>query len=327
MRTACGLGPSRRIEGVGSCFWPVEYRRGSSGNIRLIRYTRVVEYLDDSDLNIYTDGSSYSGPRRGGVGILFVTVDDEGNERTDEYPLPGYDGATNNQAELEACVQALRAVTKRRPFIDPTPFRRIVIRTDSKYVVENYNRALYEWQSNKWMTRDGNPVANAQQWEELIKLIFRAGKRVEICWVKGHRKSAHNKTADKLAKDSATQRSGKRLSIVKVRRKKTDRSVEPGSVAMRGQRTTIRIITDEFLRTQRMNKYKYEVMSARSEFRGRVDVIYSEPGIHLSAGHTYYVQVSADPNRPRVVKIFREIVPGERTAIGRHPGTGAAGPG
>jgi ribonuclease HI len=271
-----------------------------------------VEYLDDSDLNIYTDGSSYSGPRRGGVGILFVTVDDEGNERTDE---------------LEACVQALRAVTKRRPFIDPTPFRRIVIRTDSKYVVENYNRALYEWQSNKWMTRDGNPVANAQQWEELIKLIFRAGKRVEICWVKGHRKSAHNKTADKLAKDSATQRSGKRLSIVKVRRKKTDRSVEPGSVAMRGQRTTIRIITDEFLRTQRMNKYKYEVMSARSEFRGRVDVIYSEPGIHLSAGHTYYVQVSADPNRPRVVKIFREIVPGERTAIGRHPGTGAAGPG
>jgi hypothetical protein len=37
------------------------------------------------------------------------------------------------------------------------------IRTDSKYVVESYNRALYEWQSNKWMTRDGNPVANAPQ--------------------------------------------------------------------------------------------------------------------------------------------------------------------
>jgi ribonuclease HI len=278
-----------------------------------MRYTRDVEYLDDNDLNIYTDGSSYSGPRRGGIGILFVTVDDEGNERTEEYPLPGYDGATNNQAELEACIQALRAVTKRRPFIDTTPFRRIVIRTDSKYVVENYNRALYEWQSNKWMTRDGNPVANAAQWEELIKLIFRAGKRVEIRWVKGHRKSAHNKTADKLAKDSATQRSGQRLSIVKVRRKTTDRSIEPGSVAMRGQRITVRIITDEFLRTQRMNKYKYEVMSARSEFRGCVDVIYSEPGIHLSAGHTYYVQVSAEPNRPRVVKMFREIIPGERT--------------
>jgi hypothetical protein len=123
----------------------------------------------------------------------------------------------------------------------------------------------------------------------------------------------HNKTADKLAKDSATKRSGQRLSIVKVRRKKTDRSVEPGSVAMHGQRMTIRIITDEFLRTQRMNKYKYEVMSARSEFRGYVDVIYSEPGINLSAGHTYYIQVSVDPHRPRVVKMFREIVPGERT--------------
>ncbi|MGA2455611.1 MAG: ribonuclease H [Solirubrobacteraceae bacterium] len=268
-----------------------------------------MEYLDENDLNIYTDGSSYASPRRGGIGILFVTVDDEGNERTDEYPLPGYDGATNNQAELEACIEALRAITKRRPFIDPAPFRRIVIRTDSKYVVENYSHALYEWQSNKWMKRDGNPVANAQQWEELIKLIFRAGKRVEIRWVKGHRKSAHNKTADKLAKESAAQRSGQRLSIVKVRRKKSDRSVEPGSVAMRGQRMTIRIVTDEFLRTQRMNKYKYEVMSARSEFRGCIDVIYSEPGIHLSAGHTYYVQVNAEPRRPRVVKMFREIVP------------------
>jgi hypothetical protein len=126
------------------------------------------------------------------------------------------------------------------------------------------------------MKRDGNPVANAQQWEELIKLIFRAGKRVEIRWVKGHRKSAHNKTADQLAKASAAQRSGQHLSIVKVRRKKSDRSVEPGSVVMRGHRMTIRIITDEFLRPQRMNKYKYEVVSARSEFRGCVDIIYSE---------------------------------------------------
>jgi ribonuclease HI len=271
-----------------------------------------VEYLDDVDLNIYTDGSSYAVPRRAGIGILFVTTDDDGNERTDEYPLPGYEGATNNQAELEACIQALRAVTTRRPFIDPTPFRRIVIRTDSKYVVENYDRALYEWQSNKWMTRDCNPVANARQWQELIKLVFRARKRVEVRWVKGHRKSVHNKRADKLAKASATQRTGQRLSIVKVRRKQSDRSVEPGTVAMRGQRMTVRIITDEFLRTQRMNKYKYEVMSVRSEFRGCVDIIYSEPSIHLSAGHTYYVQVNAEPNRPRVDKMFREIVPGDR---------------
>ncbi len=271
-----------------------------------------MEYLDDRDLNIYTDGSSYSGPRRGGIGILFVTVDEDGSELVEEYPLSGYDGATNNQAELEACIQALRAVTKRRPFIDPTPFRQIVVRSDSKYVVENYHRALYQWQSNRWMTRDGNPVANAQQWDELVKLVFRAGKRVEFRWVKGHRNSAHNKAADKLAKASAAQRSGQRLSLVKVRRKKTDRSVELGSVGMLGQRMTIRIITDEFLRTQRMNKYKYEVMSARSEFRGCVDVIYSEPGIHLSAGHTYYVQVNAEPQRPRVLKMFREIIPSER---------------
>ncbi len=290
----------------------------------LVRYRGEVEYLDERDLNIYTDGSSYSGPRRGGIGILFVTVDAQGDEQVEAYPLPGYDGATNNQAELEACVQALLAVTKRHPFIDPAPFRQIVIRTDSKYVVENYNRALYQWQSNKWLTRDGNPVANAQQWEELIKLVFRAGKRVEFRWVKGHRESTHNKTADKLAKASAALRSGQRLSIVKVRRKKTDRSVEPGSVGMHGQRMTVRIITDEFLPTQRTNKYKYEVISTGSEFRGCVDVIYSEPSIHLSAGHTYYVRVNDEPQRPRVLKMFREIVAGGQTVAGGSPVNGTA---
>ncbi len=36
--------------------------------------------LDDNALNIYTDGSSFSGPRAGGIGIVFVIVNDAGDE-------------------------------------------------------------------------------------------------------------------------------------------------------------------------------------------------------------------------------------------------------
>jgi hypothetical protein len=94
--------------------------------------------------------------------------------------------------------------------------------------------------------------------------------------------------------------------VVKVRRKRTEQSVEVGCVKVRGQRATIRIVTDEYLRPSRMNRYKYEVIS-RGEYRGRVDLIFSAADIRLSAGHTYYIRFNDDPIKPRIVKVFREV--------------------
>jgi ribonuclease HI len=268
-----------------------------------------VEYLDDRDINIYTDGSSYSAPRRGGIGIRYVTVDEHGHEHSDDYPLPGYSGVTNQQMELAACIEALRAVVTRRAPIRSREYRRIVIWTDSTYLVTGYDSARFNWQADRWRTRDGNPVANAAQWKELLKIAARTGLRVEMKWVKGHRNSQHNKAVDKLAKRSAQQRTGRHLSIVKVRRKVSEKAVERGSVQMLGQRATIRIITDEFLPVQRVNKYKYEIVSRSSYFHGCVDIIYSNAEIQLSAGHTYHVRFNEETARPRVLKMFREIDP------------------
>lgn len=266
-----------------------------------------MECLDERDINIYTDGSAYSRPRRGGVGIRFVTVDDDGHKHSEDYPLPGYAGASNQQMELTACVEALRVLLTRRAPVQDREYRRIVIWTDSMYIVNGYDSARFDWPTNRWLTRDGNPVANAALWKELLKVASRTGKRVEIKWVKGHRDSQHNKAVDKLAKRSAAQPTGRSLSIVKVRRKTSTQSVEVGSVQMYSQRITIKIVTDEYLRPQRMNKYKYEVLSKASEFYRCVDIIYSGPDIHLSAGHTYHVRLNDDTARPRIVKCFREV--------------------
>jgi ribonuclease HI len=266
-----------------------------------------VEYRDERDLNIYTDGSSYQGPRRGGVGILFVVVDDDGEEHATPYPLPGFIGATNQQMELYAAIECLKALVTRRAPVPAAPYRRIVIWTDSTYMVDGYASARFTWPQTDWLTREGNPVANTQLWKELVQLAARTGKRVEIRWVKGHKKSAHNKAADKLAKLSANFQTGRRASVVKVRRKNTPVSVEVGSVGMHGQRLTIRIITDELLVKHKLNKVKYEVMSTASPYHGKVDLIYSADDIHLSAGHTYYVRVNREQRTPRVVEVFREI--------------------
>jgi ribonuclease HI len=84
-----------------------------------------VEYRDERDLHIYTDGSSFDGPRRAGVGVRFVMVGEDGHEHAEDYPLPGYDGATNQQAEVAAVVDALKAIVVRRA-VDAKPYRRIV---------------------------------------------------------------------------------------------------------------------------------------------------------------------------------------------------------
>ena len=57
-------------------------------------------------LNIYTDGSSYSKPRVGGVGIRYIYIGKNGEEIIEDLEVPGYRNATNNQMELLACLNA-----------------------------------------------------------------------------------------------------------------------------------------------------------------------------------------------------------------------------
>lgn len=263
-------------------------------------------HLDDRALNIFTDGSSYSRPRRGGIGILYVDVDENGQEKTHDYSPPGYQGASNNDMELRACIEALTEAVSRHFPIDISGKSKIVIYTDSQYVASRFQQARFQWPRSHWQTRDGNPVQHAVLWKELIRRADRTEKRVEIIWRKGHSSSnPHNKVADRLAKSSAGNAVRPPLAQVKVRRKKSSKQEERGSVALTGQRMTIRIITDQWLPVQKMFVYKYEVVSQRSQYCGFVDRIFSE---HLlSAGHTYSVRVNDDSKRPRITKRFREV--------------------
>jgi ribonuclease HI len=258
--------------------------------------------LVDGALNIYTDGSSYSSPRSGGMGLLFVLVDEAGEERTMVVPLQGHRGATNNQMELKACVLAL-AEARRLGLADGLD--RIVIHTDSMYVCDNYRKAMFEWSSHGWRRRTGAPVLNADLWKALLREIRSSARRVDIRWVKGHSKDRHNRAVDKAAKKSAKAPLLPPINPVSVRRKLTSESVELGSVAMLGQRVSIRVISCEYLRVQQVWKLKYEVVSKASPNIGKVDLIYSDTP--MSDGHRTYVQMNKEGGNPRIVKVFREL--------------------
>lgn len=75
---------------------------------------------------------------------------------------------------------------------------------------------------------------------------------------------------------------------------------------MKGQRITLRVISDEFLPVQRLHKYRVEVVSKASPFKGKVDFVYSAIDISLNRGHTYFVRLGSEPQNPRIVKCFRQ---------------------
>lgn len=264
--------------------------------------------LHENALNIYTDGSMFSGPRAGGIGIIFVIINDAGDAQTiKEFERPGYRQSTNQEMELEACIVALEEALNDA---DLAKYLNIEIFTDSRYVSKGYKQAMFVWCKTQWTSREtGRPILHVQQWKQLLRLLKRSSqerRRVNIHWVKGHKQNPYNKAADKAAKRSAKNPLNKPLSVASVRRKKSSKKTEISSVKMQGQQLKIRIVTAQFLRSpHQLWKYKYEVLSGESEFCGNVDEIFSE--LYLRDGHEYEVTLNDNTDNPRIVELIRDL--------------------
>lgn len=75
-----------------------------------------------------------------------------------------------------------------------------------------------------------------------------------------------------------------------------------------GQRVTIRVIAERRLPVQGTNVYKCEVLSKRSPYHGNVDDLECDDD-QMKRGHAYFVRLNDDAKNPRIVKVFREILP------------------
>jgi ribonuclease HI len=189
--------------------------------------------------------------------------------------------------------------------IESQGFRHINVLTDSQYVANNYKNAMFLWPKTRWLRKGGAPVLNAELWKDLVRQMKRTGLFVEIHKVPGHSSDLHNRAVDKLAKRSAQMPLNKPVSVRIIRRKKSKETTKVGSVSMRGQRITIRIIEGQFLRPQRVYRYRYEVVAKRNRDYGKVDFICCDEALHETS--SYIVKVNDEPMNPRIEKIFRVV--------------------
>jgi ribonuclease HI len=264
--------------------------------------------ITEDELYIYTDGSSISKPRRGGIGIRYIIPNyNKGTEEYIDESKGSYTQATNNQMELLACIEALKGCVDFEGF---DKVGTIYINTDSRYVKNHIDFAKYTWPKNYWATSTGEPVQNIQLWKDLIKQLHKFSSqyriRVQFNWVRGHSGDVHNNRVDKLAKNGAKSPLKIIFNYVDVRRKITDKTTRKGSVKIKGQRIKIRIIGCEYIKQKKIYKMRYELMSEKSDYFGMVDFIYYSE--RLREGHTYLVSVKKDANYPQISRVKEEII-------------------
>ncbi|KDQ10487.1 hypothetical protein BOTBODRAFT_163792 [Botryobasidium botryosum FD-172 SS1] len=118
---------------------------------------------------ILTDGSAPgngTAAARAGCGFVF-RPDGKGSISRPLARVPGYE-LTSNRAELRAAHLALgfRAWAGEG-------FRKIVIGTDSDYLVKGICEYIYKWKKSGWKTSTGQPLKNADLWKMLLSEVER----------------------------------------------------------------------------------------------------------------------------------------------------------
>ena len=140
--------------------FPPQWNRGT---FPMIRYIHI---RDRNMVLLQTDGACLdNGGRQPSAGYGLVCGP----------PLPGYPDhgvlsvklppadATSNRAELIAVI----AVLGGRIWAGEG-FDKVVVATDSEYVVKGCTERCRKWQARNWKTSAGQPVKNKDLWEELI---------------------------------------------------------------------------------------------------------------------------------------------------------------
>lgn len=137
-------------------------------------------------MNRWTVWSDGSGTTGGPAGVGFVAVN---GEQRISGSLSLLD-ATNQQAELHAAIHALDQVPAGST---------VLLVSDSRYLVTNWNDHRPEWKLRGWRLRGSNAAPlNLALWQRLEEAVDRH-HTVEFEWTKGHVGTAGNEEADRLA--------------------------------------------------------------------------------------------------------------------------------
>jgi ribonuclease HI len=139
--------------------------------------------MSDDPIELFADGACSGNPGPGGWAALLR------RGRRERLLSGGESSTTNNRMELRACLEGLAAIRK------PS---RVVVTTDSQYVVRGMREWLPRWRARGWRTAAGDEVLNRDLWEALVTAA--APHRIDWHWVRGHSGHPENERVDAAAR-------------------------------------------------------------------------------------------------------------------------------
>ena len=139
------------------------------------------------DVIAYTDGGCRGNPGPGAWGYVLINP----RTLTAQEAADGDKPTTNNRMELQAVLEALKALSK--------PGLKVLIRSDSKYTIDCCSSWMAGWKKRGW-TRKGGELKNVDILKELDQALSK--HQVQFEWVKGHAGERGNEHVDGLLNDA-----------------------------------------------------------------------------------------------------------------------------
>jgi ribonuclease HI len=132
-----------------------------------------------------TDGACSGNPGPGGWGALIRFQDGS------EVEFGGFDPeTTNNRMELQAALVVFKEIK------DLPRSLNLVIKTDSKYLIDGMEKWMPNWKKKGWKTSSGKPVLNQDLWKALDDPEL---PKIKLQYVKGHSGEKDNDRVDAIA--------------------------------------------------------------------------------------------------------------------------------
>ena len=158
-------------------------------NILATRHPRPrgIPSQDEEEIIVYTDGSCINNGKLDTRcrSSIWLGADSQHNKA---LRVPG-----ENQSNLIGELAAVVAVLEKLPNYAP-----IVIKTDSRYVIDGLTKHLKKWEDCRWIG-----IKNKEWFKRAAYLLRRRTAPTKFKWVKGHSGEIGNEESDRLAKRGA----------------------------------------------------------------------------------------------------------------------------
>jgi ribonuclease HI len=140
-----------------------------------------------TQITIYTDGSCIdNGKQNAKAGSGTWVCENSPLNRALQVPGPVQ---TNQISEIYAVLQAIKLVPRHIP---------LLIKTDSKYVINGLTKHLDEWEDRGWIN-----APNGEVFKTTVAWLRARTSKTQFQWVKGHNGELGNEQADRLAAEGA----------------------------------------------------------------------------------------------------------------------------